>query len=850
MLRFHRSQLLPDPGTRLLSGEPTARRNRFRDALGAAGVLLIVVMAVFQVYDVLRRLEIVLETEQHRFLNLVRTLGEQTANTLQTVDVLLREAVEDASAARMSSNRAAMESRLRARIAGLPQIVSLTIEQPGPRNVALTPLDAQALSSVQARNHAGIDPAMSGLYVYDSTHRSASEPGTIALARRIYDKDDRLVRLAVAELSVDYFQRLYSGIDLGPGSAVTLFRVDGGGVIARFAADRRAEDAGTEVALLQRLMMASGRAAVAMLANPTDGHERIYAVQAVPGFALAIGASVDKSAVLSPWHVQVMHSAVRTTLLCASVALLIWLVLRQLRRRERAERRLLVQTALLDELFESAPEAIVMTDPQQRIIRVNREFTAMFGYGAHESQGHRLSELIVPQDLQGHPDSPPAASDEHTIAETERIRKDGRRLHVSMLAAPILTGEGQIASYAIFRDITERKLAEAERAKLEARLRQAAKLEAIGRMAGGIAHDFGSVLTAILSYGDMAFQAAAPGDPVRRHVERVMGAAHRAKALINQILTYSRSTHGKRYLMRICETVDEALLLVRASLPANVELRIRLAAPDARVMADATQIHQLLMNLSSNAVQAMASGGALDVSVEAIDISADRRLSHGLLPAGRYVRLSVADAGSGMDAETIPHVFEPFFTTKDPGSGTGLGLALVYGIVTELGGAAHVTSRPGAGATFDLYIPRAEAGEDAARGSNTLLPRGQGQRVLLVEDEKPLMLLAEEMLAALNFEPAGFTRTSEALAEFRVDPSRFDLVIVDHLLPEGTGIEFAREVRRARADAAVILLSAYSGPLLTQEATSAGIQRILTKPLELEVLAEALAELLAANSAH
>ena len=423
-------------------------------------------------------------------------------------------------------------------------------------------------------------------------------------------------------------------------------------------------------------------------------------------------------------------------------------------------------------------------------------------------------------------------------------------MHVSLLAAPILTSAGQIASYAIFRDITERKLAEAERAKLESRLRQAEKLEAIGTMAGGIAHDFSSVLTAILSYGDMAFQATSPGDAVRRPVERLMAAAHRAKALINQILTYSRSTRGKRHVLRICEAVDEVLLLVRASLPASIELRTRLAAAEARVMADATQVHQLLMNLSSNAVHAMTSGGVLEVSVEAIDTSADRTLSHGLLPAGRYVRLSVSDTGCGMEIETVQRVFEPFFTTKDPGSGTGLGLALVDGIVTELGGAAHVTSRPGAGASFDLYLPRADATGNATTATDATLARGHGERVLLVEDEKPLMLLAEEMLAALNFEPAGFTQAEEALAEFRMDPWRFDLVVVDHLMPGGTGIEFARKVRRARANVPIILLSGYTGPLLTHEALSAGIQRILTKPLELEALAEAIARLLTPAPAH
>ena len=846
MLRSDRS-LLPDAASRALADAEGVQRSRSQRLWWVAGILLIVVLALFQVYDIFRRLEIVLETEQHRFLNLVRSLGEQTANTLQTVDGLLREAAEDAADAGPRAGKGALDARLRARIAGLPQIVSLTIEPPGALAATLTSADAQSLASQRHDGSSAADPAR-GLYIYDSMHRAAGEHGTITLARRIQGLGDKPAGFAVAELSVDYFQRLYAGIDLGPGSAVTLFRTDGA-VLAHFPTDRGARDLAAEVGVLEGLLTAPGGAAAALLPNPADGQERIYAVQAVPGFALAIGASVAKSAVLAPWYIQAMHSTVRTTLLCVSVALLIGLVRRQLRRRERAEQRLLVQTALLDELFESAPEAIVMVDMQQRVTRVNREFTAMFGYSAQEAQGRRLAELIVPDDLQGHPEIQPGVPGEHSATETERIRKDGSRLHVSMLAAPILTGQGQIASYAIFRDITERRLAEAERAKLESRLRQAERLEAIGTMAGGIAHDFGSVLTAILSYGDMAFQAAAPGDPVRRHIERVMNAAHRAKALINQILTYSRSTHGKRYVMRICDAVDEVLPLVRASLPAGVKLRVRLEAREARVMADATQVHQVLLNLSSNAVHAMSDGGVLQVSVEAIDTTADTGLSHGLLPAGRYVRLRVTDTGCGMDADTLAHIFEPFFTTKQPGSGTGLGLALVDGIVTELGGAAHVTSKSGAGSTFDLYLPRAEAADDAASASTTALPRGHGERVLLVEDEKPLMLLAEEMLAALNFEPAGFTQSSEALAEFRADPSRFDLVIVDHLLPEGSGIAFAREIRRTRADVAIILLSGYSGPLLMQEALSAGIQRILTKPLELEALAAMIAELLPAPPA-
>ncbi len=806
-------------------------------------------MGVFQVYDVLRRLEIVIDTEQSRLANLVHALGGQTANVLQTADVLLRGAAEDGAKPHRRADSDAVAARLRARIAGLPQIADLRIERLGASRTALSPADAPILAWAQHGGGADANGIGSGLHIFETQQAPSHAAGTLAVARRIENERGELLGVAIAEVRLRYFEDFYAGIDLGPGSTVTLFRPGGRGTLAHFPTQRRPAEVAADVASLQGLLT-PGRTAVALLPGPIDGRERIHAAQQVPGFDLAVGATVLKSTVLAPWRVQVMHSAVRTSFLCASVALLVWLVSRQLRSREQAEQRLLVQTALLDELFESAPEAIVMVDQQQRVMRVNREFSVMFGYSAEEAHGRTLDELIAPPDLLArHPGLVhPAAM--HMATETERVRKDGRRLHVSMLAAPIATGAGHIASYAIFRDITERKLAEAERAKLETRLRQAEKLEAIGTMAGGIAHDFSSVLTAILSYGDLALQAAPAADPVRRPVERVMAAAHRAKALVNQILTYSRSTQGKRHVMRICETVDEAMLLVRASLAGNVELRTRLAAAEAQVVADATQVHQLLTNLCSNAMHAMPSGGTLEVGVETIDTTSDRTLSHGVLPAGRHVRLTVSDTGSGIEPEVLAHIFEPFFTTKQPGSGTGLGLALVHGIVTESGGAIHVASRPGAGSTFDIYLPRADSVADSSRMIEAPLPRGHGERVLLVEDEKPLMLLAEEMLAALNYEPAGFTRAREALAEFHLDPWRFDLVIVDHLMPGTTGIELARELRRARSDMPIILLSGYTGPLLTYEALGAGIQRIVTKPLELEPLAAAIAHLLAPIAAR
>jgi len=218
------------------------------------------------------------------------------------------------------------------------------------------------------------------------------------------------------------------------------------------------------------------------------------------------------------------------------------------------------------------------------------------------------------------------------------------------------------------------------------------------------------------------------------------------------------------------------------------------------------------------------------------------------LTAGHYIRLRVEDTGCGMTPDVAARIFEPFFTTRESGTGTGLGLALVQGIVTDLGGAIDVASVPDQGSMFDIYLPRSDAEAIEKADHAAPLPRGHGERVLLVEDEKPLMLLTEEMLAALNYEPAGFTRPSEALDEFRADPTRFDAVVLDQLMPGMTGTELARQMRQLRADVPVVLISGYSGPVLTEQALSSGIDHILTKPLDLRQIADALSKVLARES--
>jgi signal transduction histidine kinase len=276
------------------------------------------------------------------------------------------------------------------------------------------------------------------------------------------------------------------------------------------------------------------------------------------------------------------------------------------------------------------------------------------------------------------------------------------------------TLSGNVEFLATVTDVTERKRAEQERVRLEQRLRQAEKMEAIGRLAGGIAHDFNSVLFGILGYSEMLFEETPAASPLRRYVQNVLTAANRGRALVEQILTYSRSQGSEPAPIDLAGVVAEALELLRGSLSAD--FRLEASAPDLPlvVMGDATQLHQVVTNLCSNAIQSMSEAGTVRVAVEAADVATDSALSHGTLRPGRYACLTVEDNGSGMDEATLSRIFEPFFTTKEIGRGTGLGLSIVYKIVTDLGGSIDVKSAVKRGSTFAMYLPLAEGAFAAA----------------------------------------------------------------------------------------------------------------------------------------
>lgn len=394
------------------------------------------------------------------------------------------------------------------------------------------------------------------------------------------------------------------------------------------------------------------------------------------------------------------------------------------------------------------------------------------------------------------------------------------------------------------QDVTERHRAEEALRQNERILRQAQKMEAIGTLAGGIAHDFNNILTPIIGYAEMGILDAPPDSSSKTILNEILKGSHRARDLVRQILAFSRQTDNEAKPVRLGEIVAEVRTLLRGSVPKNVELRFEDSGGRDIVLANATQLHQVVMNLCANALHAMREkGGVLDLSVETIEVTKKTKGPLARLRPGHYVELTVRDTGVGMDKKTLERIFEPFFTTKRSGEGTGMGLAVVHGIVTSLNGAIHVDSELGKGSAFHILLPVVAQSADQASTQGAMPPRGVGT-VLFVDDEGDIVAMVQQMLVGLGYSPIVSRSGAEALSTFRENPGRFDLVITDQMMPDMTGAEMAREMRKLRRDVPVILCTGFSKTVSKADLEECGIQEVLMKPILLRQMADAMQRVL------
>jgi PAS domain S-box-containing protein len=422
--------------------------------------------------------------------------------------------------------------------------------------------------------------------------------------------------------------------------------------------------------------------------------------------------------------------------------------------------------------------------------------------------------------------------------------RQGQEIAIADSAAPIRRrGGGLEGVVLVFRDVTDR-------VQMEERLRQGHHLQALGTLAGGIAHDFNNVLAAIVGYTELATLDLPPSSPTHAALHHALAAGQRAKALVQQILAFSRQQPAGRAPLALASLLQEAVTFLRASLPATIELDLQLADTAGLVLADATQLHQVAMNLGTNAGYAMReTGGRLEIHLDSVEVDTACAATHPDLTPGRYVRVTVRDTGPGMPPEVLARLFEPYFTTKAVGEGSGMGLAVVHGIVASHGGAITVQSALGQGATFTVYLP--QLAEDMAvppAPAQTPLPHGHA-RILLVDDEASVAQVGQRLLTHLGYEVVTYTSSLEALEAFRVAPERFDLLITDHTMPQMTGEALARAVRQIRPTMPRILCTGFSEIMDADRARALGIEALLMKPWEIRVLAETLRRVLTSRPA-
>ncbi len=357
------------------------------------------------------------------------------------------------------------------------------------------------------------------------------------------------------------------------------------------------------------------------------------------------------------------------------------------------------------------------------------------------------------------------------------------------------------------------------------------KLEAIGTLAGGIAHDFNNILSAIIGNSELLLDEVPKDSMAYEGVMEVFHAGCRAKELVKQILTFSRQVETERSPVKIHYIIKESLKLLRSSIPSTITITDRISPSIGFVLADSTQIHQIIMNLCTNAYHAMLShGGILTVSLEQTYLDAFFSSQHPPLCEGEHLRLTVSDTGCGMDSETIKRIFDPFFTTKEKGKGTGLGLSTVHGIVTSLGGAVFVSSAMGKGSTFDVYLPVFIGEPEELEESEEIPAPGNGETILLVDDEEIILHYLETMLVQLGYNVTGLSSGTEALALFQSAPEKFNLVITDQTMPGITGSQLASEILTIRPDTPIILMTGYSETICPDEALAQGIQEYMEKP--------------------
>lgn len=494
------------------------------------------------------------------------------------------------------------------------------------------------------------------------------------------------------------------------------------------------------------------------------------------------------------------------------------------------------------DLFAESQDMVFITSTAGKILDINPAGIALLGYGSEEE----VKILDIEKDLYFNPADGLAFMEEIRKKsdvkdyEVDFKKKSGEKITVLITASLVREKKREpVMIRGIVRDITEKK-------RLQQQLAQSQKMEAVGTLAGGIAHDFNNILGMISGYLDLTIDELEEGSRPRQNLERVITASNRAKELVKQILTFSRQSSQERKPLNISFIVKEALKLLRSTLPSTIEIRQDIAAESSIVLAEPTQMHQVIMNLCTNAAYAMReSGGVLELGLHEIRLDAASAGVYDNLNPGRYLRLTAADTGPGIDPAIIKRVFEPYFTTKKTGQGTGMGLAVAHGIVKNHGGDIAVQSEPGRGTVFHVLLPFAEGVKEVPeRLMPGGIPTGRDERILFVDDEPLLVEVGQLLLEMLGYRVTAKSGSLEAFDVFSAAPDDFDLILTDLTMPNMTGLQLARKIKEIRPDIPIVLCTGFSETITSGQIASMGVADFLMKPIDKKSLAHAIRRVL------
>lgn len=514
-------------------------------------------------------------------------------------------------------------------------------------------------------------------------------------------------------------------------------------------------------------------------------------------------------------------------------------------KRKQSKDALKKSEATLSSIFSAAPIGIGLVS-NQVIKQANENCCKLLGYSKEELL-EKNAEILY-QDPDEFKRDKREINDQIQRTGTGGIEtkwecKDGSVIDVMLSYAVVDPKNSSLVTFTVL-DISERKMAEKDRERLEVMLQQAQKMEAIGTLAGGIAHDFNNILSPILIQTEMALLDLPSDSHIRLNLEDVLEAGNRARELVKRILAFSRQTEEERNPIKVSSVLNESLKLLRATLPATIEIEQSIKAESDLVLADATQIHQVLMNLFTNAYQAIPEkGGVLWVGLDRVELDDSSAAVIPNLTPGPYLRLTVSDNGIGMDRETMDRIFDPYFTSKDKGEGTGMGLAVAHGIVKSFGGAITVKSDLGKGASFEVYLPCIERRSAMAVEQVKPFPKGN-EKILLVDDEKAIIDAIQQVLERLGYQVVARTSSIEALEVFRTQTDSFDLVISDQTMPNMTGEKLAKELMALRTDIPIILCTGFSHIINEEKAKAIGIRKFIMKPVVMREMATIIRDVL------